>query len=118
MRKLSTIYPSSARGDSISFLPANGRGSHWQRFFDLLARSGVPEKYRPWYARHVKALLVAFPGRKLTDLTTEEITSYLRDLARESGKPVWRLRQQVDAIRLLLVDLVRPKAARRVDWAF
>jgi len=61
---------------------------------------------RPWYGRHMEALAVTFPGRGLSTLTGDEITGYLRALARRPDLRAWRLRQQVDAIQLLLVDLV------------
>ncbi len=50
---------------------------NWQRYHDLLARFGVPEKCRRWYARHVETLLAAIPHRQLSSLTNEEITAYL-----------------------------------------
>ena len=118
MAKTSTGYSLLASGGVASSPSNKGGASRWQRYFDLLVAKGVPEKYRPWYVRHVEALVSAFPTRRLGSLTREEIAGYLQDLARGPDTPAWRLRQQVDAIRLLLVDLVGSKAARQVDWGF
>ncbi len=60
----------------------------------------------------------AFPGRRMSDLDRVEVESYLRGLVTAPGERAWVLRQQVDALRLLLVGLVGNAAAREVDWTF
>ncbi len=89
--------------------------SNWHRYHDTLVRAGVPQKYREWYVRHVQALIAAFPGKKLSDLHTKEIGQYLCSLQEQSLED-WQLRQQVDAIRLLLVDTLQLGPAKQVDW--
>ena len=78
----------------------------------------MPERFRRWYVRHVERFVAAFPGRRLAELSRGEVESYLGGLASVSGGRAWLLRQQVDALHLLLVDLVGNGAAREVDWAF
>ena len=90
--------------------------SNWQRYLDLLVRSGVPERFRRWYVRHVEALIAAFPGRKLSDLEQVEIERYLAGFQSEPDAQSWLLRQRADALRLLLVELLDLPAALLVDW--
>ncbi len=92
--------------------------SNWQRYLDLLARRAVPERYRQYYVRHVEHLIAAFPGRKLSELTRDEVTAYLSKIANSPSIPNWRLRQTVDALKLLLVDLCQNRQAREVDWSY
>ena len=94
----------------------NGR-SNWQRYLELLERRGVPSRYQRWYVRHVEAFLAVLAGRNLREIGREEIVAYLDGLARRNP-PDWRMRQQVDALRLLLVDLVRNPKAHEVDWDY
>lgn len=98
--------------------PETYRPSNWQRYLDLLSRQGVPEHYRRWYVRHVEELLAAFPGKSLRKLNREDICNYLQNLTRQTQMPGWQIRQKVDAIRLLLVDLVRNTQAMEVDWDY
>jgi len=35
----------------------DGAPSNWDRYLDLLARRGVPEKFRCWYVRRVEDFL-------------------------------------------------------------
>ena len=65
--------------------------------------------------RHVQALIAAFPGKNLSDLQAREIEQYLRSLQKQPLED-WQLRQQVDAIRLLLVDTLRLEPAKQVSW--
>ena len=92
--------------------------SNWQRYLDLLQRRKVPEKFWPWYVRHVEAFLAAFPGRRLSRLTREEINDYLQKLASNPSLKDWHVRQRVDALRLLLVDLIGNRHAPEIDWDF
>jgi len=94
----------------------NGR-SNWQRYLELLERRGVPARYRRWYVRHVEAFLAVLPGRNLREIGRGEIVAHLDGLAKRNP-PDWRMRQQVDALRLLLVELVRNPEAREVDWDY
>jgi len=80
MTIISTDFPPQTSGNSPS--SAGSSASHWQQYFELLVSKGVSETARPWYVRHVEALVSAFPGRGLRSLTTEEITDYLRGLAK------------------------------------
>ncbi len=92
--------------------------SRWQRYLDVLEREGVPPKYRRWYVRHVEQFISAFKGRRLGELGRADLVEYLDRLARDPEAPGWRIRQQVDAIRLLLVKLGGAKVAGEVDWDF
>jgi len=91
---------------------ASANKANWPRYLDLLTKHRVPEPQRRWYARHVEQLIDAFPGRKLASLTRDEIEGYLRQLGADPQTPAWQLRQKVDALRLLWVELLASDAAQ------
>ena len=66
--------------------------------------------------RHVEALIAAFPGRRLSELQGHELSRYLEQFRSHPDAQAWLLRQRVDALRLLLVDLLDLPEARLVDW--
>jgi hypothetical protein len=72
----------------------------------------VPEQYRRGYVKHAEELVAAVRPSRLSELSREGIEAYLRRLA------AWQLRQKVDALRLLLVELADNGAAREIDWNF
>lgn len=79
---------------------------------------GVSEKFHRWYVRRVEEFLKAVKPRPLSALRAEEVTEYLRVAKDRNDLEAWQVRQIVDALRLLLVNLAQLKAARGVDWDY
>ena len=51
-------------------------------------------------------------------LESAAITGYLQNLMADPEVAPWQVRQQVDALRLLLVDLAGNREAMEIDWGF
>ena len=94
----------------------DGSPSHWDRYLEVLARRGVPEKMRPWYVRRVDGLLKALHPAFLSRVTTEEIAGYLREVSAQAQLTDWQFRQLVDALQLLFVDLGHCSVGKEIDW--
>ena len=94
----------------------DGAPSNWDRYLDLLAHRGVPEKMRPWYVRRVEGFLKARRPASLSQVTAEEIAGYLQEVSAQGQLADWQLRQLVDALQLLFVDLAQCPAGKVVDW--
>jgi integrase len=94
----------------------DGAPSNWDRYLDLLARRGVPEKMRLWYIRRVEGFLKARRPASLSQVTAEEITGYLQEVSAQAQLADWQFRQLVDALQLLFVDLAQCPAGKVVDW--
>ncbi len=94
----------------------DGSPSHWDRYLEVLARRGVPEKMRPWYVRRVESLLKALHPASLSRVTAEEIAGYLREASAQAQVTDWQFRQLVDALQLLFVDLGHCSAGKEIDW--
>jgi hypothetical protein len=54
----------------------------------------------------------------LSVLTAEQVTDYLRRQSARSDLADWQMRQIVDALRLLLVDLAQVPGGKGVDWDY
>ncbi|MCF8004096.1 MAG: integron integrase [Chromatiaceae bacterium] len=54
--------------------------------------------------------------KRLSEVSTAEITAFFPRYAREKQLNDWQFRQTVDALQLLLIDLAQSSAARAVDW--
>jgi integron integrase len=94
----------------------DGSPSNWDRYLDLLAHRGVPERMRPWYVRRVEAFLKARRSVSLLHVTAEELTGYLQEVAAQAHLAEWQFRQLVDALQLLFVDLAHCPAGKTIDW--
>ncbi|HCK93054.1 MAG TPA: integron integrase, partial [Gammaproteobacteria bacterium] len=95
--------------------------SQWHRYFNLLQNKKIPAEQQKYYVKHVQKFIKAFPQRKLSSITTEEISSYFLTLAAGdeiSNQSQWLFQQSVDALRLLLVELYQLPAACAVNWHY
>jgi hypothetical protein len=96
----------------------DGAPSNWDRYLDLLAHRGVPDKMRPWYVRRVEGFLKVVRPESLSRLAAEQITGYLQQASSDSHLAEWKFRQLVDALQRLLVDLAQVPAGKAVDWGW
>ncbi len=100
----------------ISEPESSGRGSRWEQYFRLLALNKVPEKVHRYYVKHVEDLLRETDHMPLLNLRRDVVEAFLQKRADNSGIADWQLRQCVEAIRLLLVDLAKAPVCAEIDW--
>jgi len=89
----------------------------WDRFVDRIRKTGVKEPAVRWYVRRAEDYLKAFPGKRLADHTSEDVTGYLEQAGRLDRITDWQFVQIIDAVETLLVTAKAPVAAQ-VDWGF
>jgi len=88
--------------------------SNWQQYIDILDSKGIDEKQRRWYVIHVENLLDRNNKKPLSLLASTDVEAYFT--AKLSHiENAWQARQLVDAIQLLLVDLVNAPAAKLIE---
>ncbi len=93
------------------------RSANWKAYINLLNKKKIYHNRHPFYVRDVEYFIAAFPNRKLRDINQEEIESYIQKLIGRSLEN-WQKLQVIEAIQLLLVEVVDSRDARYVDWAF
>ncbi len=96
----------------------DGSPSNWDRYLDLLIRRQVPAKSRQWYIRRVEEFLKDLKPAGLSALTPDQVTDYLRRMSARADLADRQMRQIVDALRWLLVDLAQVPAGKGVDWDY
>ncbi|WP_242477226.1 phage integrase N-terminal SAM-like domain-containing protein [Halochromatium glycolicum] len=82
----------------------------------MLERERVPASARRWYVQRAEDFVAAVRPKRLSEVSTEDITAFFPRYAREKRLNDWQFRQTVDALQLLLIDLAQAAAARAVDW--
>jgi len=76
----------------------------------------VPASARRWYVQRAEDFVATVRPKRLSEVSTAEITAFFPRYAREKQLNDWQFRQTVDALQLLLIDLAQSSAARAVDW--
>ena len=88
----------------------------WQRYLAMGRRFRVPDRALPWYRRHVQRLIDAHPQKRLRSYSADDLSRWLERLARDPTLPEWRMRQAVDAFRLLFGHLLKLDWSTGFDW--
>lgn len=101
-----SIVPSSTRIEKF-----------WDRYIEFLCNQNVKPSAARWYVRRAEQYIHAYPDKKLTQHSAEDVTQYLQKLGRSGQITDWQFRQAVDAIRNLF-RLITVKWENGVDWQY
>ena len=103
--------------DDASQFPEDSGGIQWDGFIKSLINQGIKQKFARWHVIRAEEFLKAFPDRKITDLTSDDVVTYLEQLGRKRRLNDWQFRQAVEAIRLLF-PYMSVHMEKEVDWDF
>ncbi len=88
----------------------------WTKYFEVLKMFRVPERFHPWYQKHIQAFIDVHPSIRLQKHTPESLQLFLEKLGRNDQISDWVFRQKVEALRLLFCHLLRLAWAKSFDW--
>jgi hypothetical protein len=89
----------------------------WDRFVDRARGNGVKGAALRWHVLRAEEYLKAFPDRRLSEHSAEDVTGYLEGVGRKDGIADWQFVQIVDAIQNLL-QTAGVAVADEVDWMY
>jgi integron integrase len=89
----------------------------WDRYRNLLLKQGVKATSVRWYVQRSEEFIRSLSGRRLADLSRQDVHDYFGRLGQDSRLQPWQFRQAVDAIRNLY-NVVDAEWAKDVDWTF
>ena len=78
----------------------------------------IPERYRPWYQKHVEQFIAFQSDIRLKQRYAEDIQNWFQSLGHQPQISAWMFRQKVDALRLLYGQLLKSSWSGRFDWDF
>jgi len=90
--------------------------SGWHQYQQALVHSGVKQQSWQWYARHVRRFLDYFTSTDIGQLSRKQVTDHFRTIPIDWFKHDWQQAQYIDAVRLLLVDVIRLPWASDFHW--
>lgn len=89
----------------------------WDRYLEILHNQGVTPPSDRWHVVRAERFILAFPGRRLAELTPDEVSAYLAKAGEDGRLEDWQYRQLVAAIRILF-STVKPAWFESFDWGF
>ena len=90
----------------------------WERYIKITQKQSITKPFERWYVLRAQAYIDVPPGMRLKEHQASDLTNYLKALGRTSGLKDWQFRQAIDAIRILLVEMVGLEWARSFDWEY
>jgi integron integrase len=101
-------------GSSADYRPS-GDGKReeqfWERYKQVVVRTGVAEGVALWYRRHVEGFIRFLKPRRLREAQVVDVSGYLLRMHRQEDTEAWQVRQADKALRLLYQEVLK------VDWA-
>ncbi len=88
----------------------------WDKYIDIIHKKGIKEPFDRWFVIRARQYIEAFPDKRLALHSTDDLTEYLEILGRNSSWQAWQFRQAVDAIELLLREMVHLSWVDTFDW--
>jgi integron integrase len=99
-------------------IPNSQAQAFWDRFFALLKVFRIPERYHPWYQKHVEQFIGFQPGTRLKDRSVDDLQNWFESQSRQPQISAWQFRQKVDALRLLYGQLLKSDWVGTFDWDY
>ncbi len=88
----------------------------WDKYIDIIHKKGIKEPFDRWFVIRARQYIEAFPDKRLALHSTDDLTEYLEILGRNSSWQAWQFQQVVDAIELLLREMVHLSWVDAFEW--
>lgn len=105
------------QSDSHAFFAGNSsQRSGWHLYREALVRSGIKQNVQQWYARHAKRFIRKITPDDLNSLTRSDIENHFDSIPTDWFRHDWQHIQYIDAIRILLVNVLQLPWAADFPW--
>jgi len=88
----------------------------WDKYIAIIHKKGIKEPFDRWFVIRARQYIEAFPDKRLALHTEADLSGYLDMLGRKQVWQAWQFRQAVDAIELLLREMVHLPWVDAFDW--
>ncbi len=88
----------------------------WDQYIDIIHKKGINEPFDRWFVIRARQYIEAFPVKRLALHSADDLTGYLEMLGRKQSWQAWQFRQAVDAIEMLLREMVHLSWVDGFDW--
>lgn len=93
-------------------------GSLWKRYIERVRARGVKPPADRWHVIRAEQYAATLRNKDLADSTPEDVTQYLQAAGTRSDIADWQFRQVVNALQVLLGDVLELEWAQSFDWSY
>lgn len=90
----------------------------WAKYADGVMRRNISGRSAEWHIRHAQEFCYGIQeaGRRLRDLSSQDVTGYLGKLGRRKTLEGWQMRQIISALQVLFEDMTDSPWVPFFDW--
>jgi len=88
----------------------------WNQYITVIHDKGIKEPFDRWFVIRARHYIEAFPDKRLARHQEADLREYLDMLGRKGSWQAWQFKQAVDAIELLLREMVSVPWVDDFDW--
>jgi len=88
----------------------------WNQYIAAIHDKGIKEPFDRWFVIRARHYIEAFPDKRLAQHSETDLRGYLEMLGRKGKWKGWQFKQAVDAIELLLQEMVHLPWVDAFDW--
>ncbi len=88
----------------------------WNQYITVIHDKGIKEPFDRWFVIRARHYIEAFPDKRLAQHSEADLRGYLEMLGRKGSWLGWQFRQALDAIELLLREMVSVPWVDDFDW--
>ncbi|MEE9325847.1 MAG: integron integrase [Cocleimonas sp.] len=90
--------------------------SLWYDYSKTLKNKNIKSKAIPYYRNNVKYFLRMAKNTPVEELSLQRVTTFLTRVANDKKFEDWQVNQNIDAIRIFLIDILDKKYTQKIDW--
>ena len=79
----------------------------WGRYAEKLFKNRIEGHNAEWHMRRAQAFIYGLKGLKLNDVSSAYLDSYLAELGRNPKLEAWQVRQAINSLRVLFVEMTK-----------
>jgi len=101
---------------SVNVVNVSAKSSNWHRFNDLLDNRRIKQNNKQFYAKHIENFKEFLDDKSFGDVSGTDLTDFLDEAGRNSRLKDWQFRQMLDALKMMLVDILELEWAEKFNW--
>ena len=88
----------------------------WGRYAEKLFKNRIEGHNAEWHMRRAQGFVYGLNGLKLNDVSSAYLDSYLAELGRNPKLEAWQVRQAINSLRVLFVEMTKLEWPSAYDW--
>lgn len=101
---------------SVNAENVSSKSSNWHQFNELLDKKHIKQTAKQYYGKHVERFKDFLGGKSFGEVSGKDLNDFLDHAGRNTRMKDWQFRQMLDALNMMLVDVLELEWAKSFKW--